>query len=92
MRVPTDPDELWRRDEETDDDQRKVPTWVEWLANVGIALALAALAITPIGLGLLYLQLQPYANITIVAAMMGALVGLALSFGERVAKAGDIRI
>lgn len=91
MQVPKDPDELWRREDEEDDDRREVPGWVDSLANIGLAIALFALAITPIGLLLLYLQIQPYANITIVAAMTGALVGLALSFGERIAKAGEIR-
>lgn len=94
MRVPKDPDELWRRDgveDEEEEEGREVPPWVTAMANAGIAIALVALLITPIALVLLYLNVQPYANILIVAAMFGALAGMALGFWERIAKAGEIR-
>lgn len=92
MRVPRDPDDLWRRQEMEDDEdeEREVPGWVTILANIGIVIALFALVITPIGLILLYLDVQPYANVLIVMAMVGALTGMALGFWERIAKAGEI--
>ena len=82
---PRDPDELWKRDDE--EEERKVPPWIDMMANIGIGLALLALVATVIGLPLIYFGVQPAGNMLIVFALIGALIAMTLGFGGRIAKA-----
>lgn len=89
MRVPQSPEELWH--DHDDEDERDVPAWIDHLANLGIAIGLIALLATPVALILLYFQVQPYANMLIMVALLGGLLGMFLGFGEQIAKARGFR-